>query len=245
MVDILKKTYPITASDTDNHRFCKMSSLLGYLQNMATDHAIIMQVDSDRLIEKYGAAWIVARIYVKLNRPIMFKDELEIHTWHRGAVKSAVVFRDFDLFVNDTHVGEAVVSWILVDLQNKKILKPLSYPEIVDSPVPEKIKDIVPAKVKMPESLTQEMVRKLYYSDIDVNGHVNNAKYVDIACDAIQYDKYTNQFISELEINYLAECFPDEEIILMRGEQDGIQYVRGADHDSKNRFEVSLKLDSM
>ena len=243
MQEILKRQYPLTPTDIDNHRQCRLSALLGYLQNIATEHAEILGISGDKMIADHGVFWLVVRMYLKLNRPIRFGEALSVHTWHRGATKSATVHRDFDLLVGDEHIGEAVMSWVLADIKARKIVKPGSIPALAASSRPVRVKEIIPAKIKMPDTLQQAMVRPVYYSDTDLNGHMNNTKYADIACDAIQYDKYRGQFISEVQINYLHECFPGDEILVLQGEQDGVHYVCGTDAMGKNRFEVSVKLE--
>jgi len=242
---VCKRTYPLTPTDIDNHRQCRLSALLGYLQNIATEHAEILGVGGDKVMAEHGAFWLIVRLYLKLNRPIRFGEALTIQTWHRGVIKSATIHRDFDLLVGDELIGEAVMSWVLADMEGRKIIKPGSVPALAASPRPAHVKEIIPAKVKMPDALEQAMVRPVYYSDTDLNGHMNNTKYADIACDAIQYDRCRGQFISEVQINYLHECFPGDEILVLRGEQDGVHYVRGTDTTGKNRFEVGMKLDSI
>ena len=243
MEAILKREYPLTAADIDNHRLCRLSALLNYMQNMATEHALILELGGDAMQEEHGAFWMMVRLHLELRRPIFFDDAtLRIHTWHRGVTKGASVYRDFDLFIGEDHVGEAVISWVLADIQGRKIIKPGSIPALLDTQKPEQVKDIIPARIKMPEKLTQAMSRKVYYSDTDINGHMNNTKYADVACDAIQFHKCRGQFISEVQINYLCECFPGEELLILKGEEAGLHYVRGTDGDGKNRFEVRIRL---
>ena len=246
MQEILKKTYPLTASDVDCHGLCRPSALLQYLQNMATEHATILEFDADRMLAEYNAVWMMARLHLTLDRPVAFPGELTIHTYHRGVIeRTAVVFRDFDLFVGGERVGEATASWVLADIQNRKILKPGAIPFLLESPRPPVVKDRIPAKIKAPAEMAQEVVRSVTYSDTDINGHMNNTKYVDVACDAIRYDLCKGQFISELQVNYLQECFPGDEIIVLRGAADNAHYVRGTDAAGRVRFEVCMTLDAL
>ncbi|MCL2563930.1 MAG: thioesterase [Oscillospiraceae bacterium] len=241
MMEILKRTYPLTASDVDCHGLCRLSALLQYLQNMATEHAVILGFDGERMLTEHNAVWMMVRMHLTLDRPIVWPEELTIHTYHRGVTaRTAAVYRDFDIFVEDERVGEATISWVLADIDERKILKPGQIPYLLDSPRPAVVKDRIPAKIKAPAEMTQEMVRAVTYSDTDINGHMNNTKYADVACDAIRYDLRKGQFISEVQINYLQECFPGDELLVLRGEADGVAYVRGADADGRVRFEVSL-----
>jgi len=212
---------------------------------MATDHAVILGFGGEEMFANHGAFWMMVRLYVRLRRPVFSGEELTIHTWHRGAAKTVTVFRDFDLFVGDECVGEAVMSWVLADVEGRKIRKPATIPELADSPRPAQVKDIIPAKIKPPAEMERVMARPVYYSDTDINGHMNNTKYADIACDAIRYDRCNNQFISEVQINYLCECFPGEDIIVLGGEADGVHYIRGTDGAGKHRFDACIKLEEM
>ncbi|MCL2569072.1 MAG: thioesterase [Oscillospiraceae bacterium] len=242
MLEILKKTYPLTASDIDCHGLCKLSALLGYLQNMATEHAELMCLDGAGLMADHNAVWMIARLDLRLSGPIAHSEDLTIHTYHRGVGKSPVIFRDFDLFRGDEPIGEATMSWVLADVDERRILKPGAIPKLVGSPKPAVVKDLIPAKIKMPPELTESMTRAVRYSDTDINGHMNNTKYADIACDAIRYDLCKGQFIAEAQINYLHECFPGDDLLILKAQADNAHYVCGTDAEGKVRFEVRLAL---
>jgi len=191
---------------------------------------------------QHGVVWMMARMYLRLFRPIVYGDELRMSTWHRGVDKSPIVLRDFDIFVGSERVGEAVISWIVASLATRKLVKPSSIPMIAESPKPAQVKDITPAKIKTPDGMTRQMSRVVSYSDTDINGHMNNTKYADIACDVIRFVTRGGQFISEAQLNYIYESFPGDEIIIFCAEQDSTHYIRGTDLQGQARFDVSLKL---
>ena len=238
----MTKIYDLDASDIDCHGICKLSALLSRVQNLSTAHANALGVGGDRMIAACGAVWMIVRQCLSLSRPIVYTDKLRITTWHRGPDKTPTVLRDFDIFVDDERVGEAVISWVLADIESRRLVKPLSVQILADSPRPAKVKDIVPAKIKMPDGLTQVMSRTVNYSDTDINGHMNNTKYADIACDAIRYDRLKNRFISEVQLNYLHESFPGDEINVLCAQHEPARYVRGTDSQGQPRFDVSLSL---
>ena len=81
----------------------------------------------------------------------------------------------------------------------------------------------------------------MHYSDTDVNGHVNNTRYADFACDAVELDRLPeDQFLTEMQIGYLAECRPGEVLDLEAGSIDSGCYVRGLDRNGKTRFETAM-----
>ena len=79
------------------------------------------------------------------------------------------------------------------------------------------------------------------YSDTDINGHVNNIRYADFACDTLDMDRLEqDRFLSQMQIGYLAECRPGDLLTLETGEQEDGVYVRGTDQEGKPRFEAAL-----
>ena len=243
MQEILKKTCSLTASDIDCHGWLRLSSLLGYLQDIAVEHSIILGIDPTRIAQEFNVVWLMTRLHLTLERPIPFPGELTIQTYHRGVTKSAMIYRDFDIFQEGERIGEATNSWVLVDLQKRKIVRPDSISAMAACPRPAIVKDRIPEKIKSPEDMKKAFTRPIYYSDTGISGHVNNTKYAVIACDVIGYDKRKGQFFREVQINYLQECFPGDEIITFRGRADGVDYVRGTDASGAARFEVSLRFE--
>ena len=79
--------------------------------------------------------------------------------------------------------------------------------------------------------------------DTDVNGHVNNVRYVDFLCDALHMERLgPSRFVSSLQVGYLAECVAGETIELYTGQAGGLWYVHGADQAGKSRFDGAVEL---
>jgi acyl-ACP thioesterase len=69
-------------------------------------------------------------------------------------------------------------------------------------------------------------VRKVRASDMDINAHMNNSRYVDWIFDALDGIGQGQDF-STLEINYLAESHQGEEVRIETIGSDGPVCVRG------------------
>ena len=81
--------------------------------------------------------------------------------------------------------------------------------------------------------------RPMHYSDTDINGHVNNTRYADFACDAVGMPR-PGQFLSELRLGYLAECRIGEVLEISTGGAPDRPFVLGCDAEGKARFEAEL-----
>lgn len=235
-------TYLVGARDTDPFHCCRASSVLNFLQEAATQAAAELHVSRHEIVEKYNCFWMLVRMWYRLDRPLRWNERLTVRTWHRGG-KGVSMYRDFDLYCNGEHIGEAVSTWVLADLDTHRLKRLSEIGEFQLTTGGDLCKSIMLHRNHMPEEMRQVEQRLLHYSDCDVNGHVNNVRYADFACDAIEMEKVgEGKFVSSLQISYLHECMPGETVVLSVGQDKDAHCVRGTDGDGNDRFEVTMNL---
>lgn len=54
------------------------------------------------------------------------------------------------------------------------------------------------------------------YSDIDVNGHLNNSKYIDFIMDCFSFENHKRYRVKSIQINYMNEALPDDAILICK-----------------------------
>ncbi len=241
MNEFYVKSYTIDTTHVDQMNNLRPSVLLSFFQDMATAHAEIMGLTRDYLMENFNACWIVVRNWYTLKKPLKVDQVLTIKTWHRGA-SPLIVYRDFDLYVGEELVGEAVAAWVIADVVDRKMLRPSTVERVVNSPVPEAVKNIKLKTIRRYEGVEQIFARTVRYSDLDVNGHMNNTKYADLILDAFDPKEMEGQYIGELELNYSKECKWGETMEVSRKQVDEKWYIEGCCGDSERRFEAMLCL---
>ncbi len=230
----------LSGLDVDGAGHCKASALLNHLQNAAALAAEEGGFSRERLIERYGAFWMLARSWYRLARPLAFEDLVTVRTWHRGG-KGAIMYRDYDILANGQPVGESVSAWVLASLDSHKLMRLRAIPELEGTGGGALCKTMTLAKLHQPGDLAEVERRLTRYSDSDLNGHVNNTRYADFACDALEMEKLPgDRFLAELQIGYLAECRPGEVLSIQAGGQGDSRFVRGVDLEGKPRFESAL-----
>ena len=235
-------TLPIDSRDVDGKGVCKASALLGHLQEAATQAAEHGGFSRDVITREHGAFWMLTRVWYRLERPLRWEEELTIRTWHRGG-RGASTYRDFDLFVNGRQVGEAVSTWVLADAATHRLARMSRITEFQDTDGGPLCKERTLSRVRLPETMEHADSRAMHYSDTDVNGHVNNVRYVDFLCDALHMERLgPSRFVSSLQVGYLAECMAGETIELYTGQAGGLWYVHGADQAGKSRFDGAVEL---
>ena len=232
----------IDTRDVDGCSRCRPSALLGHLQEAATLAAEHGNFGRKVLMDGYGAFWMLARLWYELKRPLRWGEELTVHTWHRGG-KGASMYRDFDLYVKDEYVGQAVSMWALVSLTERKMLRLSQIPELEGTGGGERNKDILLSNLRLPEPMELAERRLMHYSDTDINDHVNNTRYADFACDAFRAERLPEgTFVSGMQLGYHAECRAGEYIDMLTARNGDGWFVRGIDETGKTRFDGKLFL---
>lgn len=242
---VYEREYRVDSRETDPWYNCRPSGVLGFLQEAATAAACALHASRDEMLDKYNAFWMLARVWYRLDEPLKWGERLRIRTWHRGG-RGASSYRDFDLFVNDAPVGEAVSLWVLANAQTHKLVRMAGIEEFQGTDGGALCKTRLLNKVRMPPDMTCAGTRSFRYSDLDVNGHVNNVRYADIVCDALHLERMgVERFVSSLQVGYQAECRVGETVDLTTGSDGGAQYVHGADGAGKTRFDAMLTLSDL
>ena len=88
-------------------------------------------------------------------------------------------------------------------------------------------------KVQMPKDAVQELVLEhtVAYSDIDTNGHTNNAMYMQWAMDAVGYEITSVRPVKEFTINFNHETKAGDKVSIYRSiveREDGLHvFIEG------------------
>lgn len=241
---VYEKTVIINSRDVDGAGHCKASAILGYLQDASAEHTAVCGCGRKEMVERYNVFWMLTRIQLQLTSPIRWLDKLTIRTGHRGG-RGILLYRDYELLVEGREVGNACALWVLADLNTRKLLN------VTQTPIPELIESAggMTPKIRRltalhpPKELINVETRMMRYSDTDVNGHINNTKYADFACDAMELEhRPEGCFLSGLEITYHQECLPGEPIDILKADtQDGC-FVHGEGADLSDRFDIRIQL---
>ena len=195
-----EKDYVVDSRDIDPWYHCRPSGLTGMLQEAATQAACALHVSRDETMDKYHCFWMLARMWYRLDRPLSWGDRVTIRTWHRGA-KGASTYRDFDLYVDGRPVGEAVSTWVLADADTHRLFRMSRVEEFQGTDGGALCKTKTLSGLHLPADMALADSRALHYSDTDVNGHVNNVRYVDFICDALHMGNLgPGRYVSALQV---------------------------------------------
>lgn len=225
---------------TDSQTRLKPAAFMDMAQEIAYWAAQELGFGYDTL-HIHHTAWVLSRMHIRFHALPLWRDQLSLYTWHKGA-DGLFYLRDFDL---QNAAGETVVScttsWVVIDERTRRLVRPEDLQNLLDT---EKVEDAIAErapKVAVPRDAQMEAAgeHEVAYSDLDLNGHTNNARYVLWAMDCLPQE-VTASPVKELFINFNKESKAGETVQLYRLRDDeGAWYVEGR-LDGKSCFAVKL-----
>lgn len=221
--------FEVQSYHSDINSKLTLHQLFLFLQECAWGHA----QENDfgyTFVEKENALWVLTRIYVKLNKYPKWEEHINIKTWPKTP-EGLFAFRDFEIKIGEEVVGQVVSSWLVVDKKTRRPRR-LSDFEIMNSEFnKQNAIDHPLEKLEMPELMEKVAERKVQWSDIDVNAHVNNATYVRWAMDAIF--KMRGDLPMDFEINYLRELKIHDDFQVYISNTDTKAFLKITDSNGK------------
>jgi len=233
-MDKTTRKFVVPCYMADDEYRLRASAFMDMAQDMALQGSHELGFGFDRM-NGVHMGWVLYRMYFKFLRPVIWREELTMNTWHKG-LEGLVFLRDFELLGAD---GERAVvgtsSWVVLDMQNRSFVRNDALPPFVN-PVAQNTEDAVKErapKVVIPPGLEKKPVREhiVCYSDTDFNGHTNNVKYVVWAMDRIDPEYASTHQVKEIAVNFNRETRLGDTIMIYAAEEPTdtgrIFYVEG------------------
>jgi medium-chain acyl-[acyl-carrier-protein] hydrolase len=210
-----EKEYRVHVYETGPDGKLNLYSLFNYLQDIASDHAVKLGFGRDDLMRD-NRFWVLSRIYVVIDKLPFWEDSIIVKTWPNGTDK-LFALRNYEVnYPDGRHIASGTSSWLILDQTTKKVQRPDSilssynfdlHPD--NSPLRYATK-LEPAA----ENGNSTQPFKVKVSDLDVNLHTNNVRYLSWACDSYGLGFIMNNDPQSAEINYLAESRFDEDVFI-------------------------------
>ncbi len=235
----LEQLYTLRALDVDTKGKWRPSAILTRLQEIAEDHAIIAHAGRKELVEQRGMAWMLTRLHLQMKQYPDLTDTIKVVTWPGKPTK--LFFVRHSMFFSQTgeELGRATSLWVLFNIKERFLCRTGDIGENYPYDLSHGVALPDPGKIKLPEDMELVATRTVSYSEVDMNGHLNNSKYADWVCELFGIEHLKKAFMDEFRINYIAEAYMGQTVDLYRKEQDGIYYVCGKT-DDKTVFDASI-----
>jgi medium-chain acyl-[acyl-carrier-protein] hydrolase len=240
-----KKEYRVHVYETGPDGRLNLYSLFNYLQDIASDHAVKLGFGRDDLMRD-NRFWVLSRIYAEINEWPFWGDTIVLRTWPNGTDK-LFALRNYEVdYPDGKHVASATSSWLILDHTTKKIQRPDSALTHFNFSLNTEHSPLKYASKLEPAGETGSIYPsfKVNVSDLDVNFHTNNVRYLKWVNDSYDLDFVMKNVPQSIEINYLAESVFGEDITIRTSaeKEDGSSYNHSITRIKDNRELCRIKI---
>ena len=243
---LYKKDYKVNLNHVDFKGNMKLSSLFTYFQDIADLHSENLKMGRKVLYEQYGVIWVLVRMRVDIIKYPKWKDIITVETWPQEPGRIGF---DRDFLIKDSEgniLVKSVSTWVVIDIESRKLRKTKSvftgYPPVIE----ERAIDCKLGNLKAKGELEMAYKRTVRYSDIDVNGHLNNAKYLDFIMDSFTLEEHKGFDVKSIEMSYSNEALPGDTINIYSISWQGfiaIAYMEGIDERDNLIFKSQIEIE--
>lgn len=216
--------YTIRWHDTNANREITPSAILTFMQETTNMHIQTMYPNLEYIRDELHQAFILTKIYMRFYHTAHAYDKITVETWTGVESRGFTFYRSFTIKKDDIVIADALTTWCLIDTQDHKLL-PVSKFEnnFVDE---ESLSVDMPRKIKFPIKKEFEFIgdRKIVYSDIDYNKHMNNTHYPNMLVDFLPSPE--KHRVKALMISFIKGAIYNDTIKIHRVEEDNTFYFK-------------------
>ena len=222
---IVEHKFYIGMRDIDSKNYITDKGLLAALEDTGGIHSELAGFGIIDL-PKTHKFWMILSWHVEIIRRPKYNETITIHTWSKPC-KKIYVYRDFEVFDEDGNlIATAGSKWVFMDMDNSSIIR--ANDEMLKSYQIELEKsstDIsVLDKLKEPKSYSNAVSYIINREMIDINGHVHNLDYLDLAYKALPENAYLKEF-KKIDIMYKKEIKLDEKVKCLYSNESNVHTV--------------------
>lgn len=241
MLKTYQEDFRIRSYQSDVANQWRPSAILEVMQEMAGEHAELLGVGRNALIQQ-NLAWVLTRVEVEMDRYPNSQETVTVETFpmpvRRWFFPRYFIFHD----AMGREIGRAGSLWVLLDFTSRR----MSRPDNVAALMPDNSDLIAPLGLPAPVtevSGTLETATYLpQYTDLDCNQHVNNTRYMDWCCNALGIDTMRQNCLRRFMLNFDLELRPGQEV---RTElrRLGNEFSFCGFHESQRHFDIGGSME--
>ena len=218
MKPIFSKTYTLRDCDVDRFGRLKPSMLLYFAQDVAGAHCDVLALNYDALAQQ-RLFWAVIRHRAQITRWPTRGETITVETWPMPTTRSAYPRSTVAYDANGNELFRTISLWILMNLDTRAMILPgKSGVEVNGMLTGTEL--AAPASAAL-APYTNTALRRVAFTDLDRNGHVNNCRYLDWVWDLLPSAFHEGQTPREFTVCYQNEAREEQLLELRWSLSDG------------------------
>ena len=203
MEPIYTQTFHLNDTHVDCFGRLKPSVLLQFIQEVASVHGSALGADYETLAKK-NLFWAILRTRVQITRLPVSGETIRLETWPMPTTRVAYPRSIIAYDASGGEIFRAITLWVMMDKTSRSLVIPAKSGITVQGRL-EGGELAVPGSL-IPRPMERDDSRKVRFTDLDINGHMNNTRYFDWIYDLLPSSFHESRAVKEFTICYLAEA---------------------------------------
>lgn len=222
MKPIYQQTFTLTDDCVDRYGRLKPSMLLYFVQEVAGIHGASLGVDYQTLAKR-NLFWAILRTKIQITRLPCRGQTIRLETWPlpptRVSYPRSVIAYD----ASGKELFRGISLWVLMDQTSRQMVLP-GKSGITISGLLQGSELTAPGSLS-PRTMANWDQRTVRYTDLDINGHMNNTRYFEWIYDLLPSSFHADHVAKEFTICYLSEAREAEQLSMNWeiGEEDTLR----------------------
>ena len=164
-------------------------------------------------MQKSHHAWVLSRLVIEMEEMPTTGEHYVIETWVNRIYRQ---FTDRLFAITNPQTGKvygyAFSTWALIDTTSRQPMDLAELPNggFSSALIEKEIPIAGPGRIRLKNTENAVRTRQAYYTDLDINGHVNSIRYIEMMLDLFPAKQFEASPVKRLEVAYSAEAYADD-----------------------------------
>lgn len=218
MEPIYRLQYEISDIHLDCFGQVKPSVLLYFAQEAAGQHCNELALDWDTLACQ-NMFWAIIRQRVQISRLPTRGETITVETWPMPTTRVAYPRSTIGYDSNGNELFRAIGLWVLMNTETRAMILPKK--SGIDVPGTLRGNELAAPSSLLPKVHQNHTCRRVGYTELDRNGHMNNTRYLDWIDDLLPSAFHAEHPVREFTICYLSEARESQQVDMTWELSDG------------------------
>ncbi|GIV61675.1 MAG: acyl-ACP thioesterase [Rhodothermaceae bacterium] len=206
------ETFRVRSYEVEPNGRASIQSLCRYFEEVASNHARALGFSMEQLAE-HNLTWVLNRLRVEIDDFPRWRDTVRVTTWPSGH-DGLYARREYLLHDEDgSERARATSGWVMIDLARRRPTRLPAFIQEMHFPRQDRAVDDDFRRLRPPTGrFDRHRTFHVRYSDLDLNGHVNNVHYVEWAVETLEPAFLASHRMTSLEVDFRAETYYDARV---------------------------------
>ncbi len=204
-----REQFTIRANEVDTSGKLNLASICNFFQEVAGNNAKDLNFDITDMHEQ-NLTWVLHRMDINLSGTVNWRETLTVETWPAAGDKLRA-YRNYRLLDNEgNEFGNCLSYWMVMNIETRR---PTRIPQaVLDTRLTDRphVTEVKNSRIKPFSEAGTDKTIIVRRSDLDMNNHVNNVRYLEWMLETIPLENA--QGISNFDIVFMQETFVDDQL---------------------------------